>query len=230
MRRMQTVAPPAAPVQAPGTPQAGRWMQSVHADVTVPFDAAAITGAMITSIVLLIGGGVIYWQRWLLIDALIPLAIGALSIWLVTTLAFWFRERRDIKTTWWRAEEKAGVDLDGDGQIGRPEALQIRIAGDAQQRQTAEELLQLRFEEFIARLYNVGKRTTPVIRRLGFTEAERTDFIRELRAADLIVPERGGNSAAWTWRYDDPQKTTALARKRVIWRIPSSSSSSSPEK
>ena len=32
MRRMQTVAPPAAPAQPPGTPQAGRWLPSVHAD------------------------------------------------------------------------------------------------------------------------------------------------------------------------------------------------------
>ena len=106
----------------------------------------------------------------------------------------------------------------------------MRVAGDAQQARVAEDLMQQRLEEFIARLYNAEKRTTPVIRRLGFTETERTDFIRELRAADLIVPERGGNSAAWTWRYDDPQKTITLARKRVMWRVPSSSSSSSPAK
>lgn len=219
MGRMQTVAPPAAPAQAPGTPQAGRWMQSVHADVTVPFDAAAITGGMITSIVLLIAGGVIYWQRWPLIDALIPLALGALGIWLGTTLAFWFRERRDIKTTWWRAEEKAGVDLDGDGQIGRPEAMQVRLAGDAE-RKAVEDLTQQRLEEFIVKLYNAEKRTTPVIRRLGFSEAERTDFIRELRAANLIRAERAGNTASWTWVHDDMQKTIALARKRIMWRVP----------
>lgn len=229
MARMQTIAPPVAPAQAPGTPQAGRWMQSVHADVTVPFEASAITGAMITSIVLLVAGFVIYWQHWQLLDMLIPLSIGALGIWLSTTLVFWFRERQDIKTTWWRAEERDQVDYTGDSHIGRPEAMQVRVAGDAQRKST-EDLVQIRFEEFIARLYNVGKRTTPVIRRLGFTETERTDFIRELRAADLIVADRGGNSAAWTWRYDDPQKTIALARKRVIWRIPSSSSPSSQGK
>jgi hypothetical protein len=224
--RMQTVAPPAAPAQAPGTPQAGRWMQTVHADVTVPFEASAITGAMITSIVLLVAGLVIYWQRWPLLDVLIPLAIGALGIWLGTTLTFWFRERRDIKTTWWRAEERDQVDYDGDNHIGRPEAMQVRVAGDAQQTRAAEDLMQQRLEEFITRLYNAEKRTTPVIRRLGFSERERTDFIRELRTANLIVSERGGNSAAWTWRYDDPQRTVALARQRIIWRIPSSSSSS----
>ena len=230
MGRMQTVAPPAAPAQVPGTPQAGRWMQSVHADVTVPFEASAITGAMITSIVLLVAGLVIYLQHWLLLDVLIPLTIGALGIWLSTTLIFWFRERQDIKTTWWRAEERDQVDYTGDGQIGRPEAMQVRIAGDAHQAAAAEDLMQQRLEEFIARLYNAEKRTTPVIRRLGFTEQERTDFIRELRAANLILPERSGNSAAWTWAYDDPQKTISMARRRIIWRIPSSSSSSSPAK
>ena len=230
MGSLQTVAPPpAAPAQVPGTPQAGRWMQTVHADVTVPFQASAITGAMITSIVLLVAGLVIYWQRWLLLDVAIPLAIGALGIWLSTTLFFWFREREDIKTTWWRAEERDQIDYDRDGQIGRPEAMQVRVAGDAE-RKSAEDLMQQRLEEFIARLYNAEKRTTPVIRRLGFTERERTDFIRELRAARLIESERGGNAAAWTWVYDDPQKTIVLARRRILWRIPSSSSSSSPAK
>jgi hypothetical protein len=220
MRRMPTVAPPPAPTQqVPGTPQAGRWMQTVHADVTVPFEASAITGAMITSIGLLIAGSVIYWQRWLLLDVLIPLALGALGLWLSTTLIFWFRERQDIKTTWWRAEERDQVDYTGDGQIGRPEAMQVRLAGDAE-RKAAEDLTQQRLEEFIVKLYNAEKRTTLVIRRLGFTEAERTDFIRELRAASLIRSERGGNSSSWAWTYDDPEKTIALARKRIIWRVP----------
>jgi hypothetical protein len=204
-------------------------MQSVHADVTVPFDAAAITGAMITAIGLLLAGALIYWQHVLLTDVLLPLGLGALGLWLSTTLVFWFRERQDIKTTWWRAEERDQIDYNNDGQIGRPEAMQVRIAGDAE-RKSAEDLMQQRLEEFIARLYNAEKRTTPVIRRLGFTERERTDFIRELRAARLIESERGGNAAAWTWVYDDPQKTIVLARRRILWRIPSSSSSSSPAK
>lgn len=230
MTRMQTVTPPTAPAQAPGTPQAGRWMQTVHADVTVPFDAAAISGGMITCLALIGAGAVIYWQRWRLMDVIVPLALVGLSLWLVTTLAFWFRERQDIKTTWWRAEERDQKDYDDDGKIGRPEAMQVRVAGDAQQAKAAEDLVQQRLEEFIGRLYNAEKRTTPVIRRLGFTERERTDFIRELRSAKLIEPERGGNSAAWTWVYDDPQKTIALSRKRIIWRVPSSSSSSSSAK
>jgi hypothetical protein len=231
MARLQTVAPPVAPTaQAPGAPQAGRWMQSVHADVTVPFDAAAITGALVTALLLLVVGCVIYWQRVPFVAALPALVLGALGIWLTTTLAFWFQERRDIKTTWWRAEERDQLDYDGDGQIGRPEALQVRLAGDAQQRQTAEDLMQQRLEEFVARLYNADKRTTLAIRRLGFTERERTDFIRELRAAGLIQAERGGKAAAWNWVYDDPQQTIALARKRIIWRIPSSPSSSSAAK
>jgi hypothetical protein len=229
---MQTVAPPAAPAQAPGTPQAGRWMQSVHADVTVPFDAAAITGAMITSIVLLIGGGVIYWQRWLLIDALIPLAIGALGIWLITTLAFWFRERRDIKTTWWRAEEKAGMDLDGDNHIGRPEpdGMIVRHWQDNLPQRSAEDLIQQRFEEFIAKLYQAGATDTETIRQLGFTETERAKFIKKLREAQLLKPEHSGKSAAWTFIAPTANECIDIARKRVIWRIPSSSSASSPAK
>lgn len=220
MRRLPVIAPPTAPPQqVPGTPQAGRWTQTVHADVTVPFEASAITGAMITCIALLIAGVVIYWQRWPLLDVLIPLALGALGMWLSTTLVFWFRERRDIKTTWWRAEERDQVDYNGDGRIGRPEAMQVRLAGDAE-RKAAEDLTQQRLEEFIVKLYNAEKRTTPVIRRLGFSEAERTDFIRELRAADLIRAERAGNTAAWTWVYDDVQKTISLARKRIMWRMP----------
>jgi hypothetical protein len=227
---MQTVAPPAAPAQAPGTPQAGRWMQSVHADVTVPFEASAITGAMITSIVLLVAGLVIYWQRWPLMDVLIPLTIGALGIWLSTTLAFWFRERQDIKTTWWRAEERDQVDYTGDGQIGRPEPTQIRGGSDPLSKPSEEQLTQLRFEEFITRIYNADKRTVPAIRRLGFTDAERVKFTAALREAQLIRSIRGGNSAAWEWVYNDAEKCLQLARKRVMWRIPSSSSSSSPAK
>lgn len=228
MRRMTTVAPPATPpAQAPGAPQAGRWLQTVHADVTVPFDAAAITGALITLLALLAAGALIYWQRWPLLDALVPLAIGASVLWLVTTLVFWFRERRDIKTTWWRAEEKAQIDLNGDGIIGRPEAMQIRSAADPVSARTAEDRMQERFEEFITRLYNADDRTTEAIRRLGFTERERTDFLRELRSARLIQNERAGNASAWRWVYADPARTIAHARRRVMWRIPSSSSSSS---
>lgn len=233
MRRMQTVAPPAAPAQAPGTPQAGRWMQTVHADVTVPFEASAITGAMITSIGLLIAGFIIYWQRWPLFDLLIPLTIGALGIWLITTLVFWFRERQDIKTTWWRAEERDQTDYDGDGYIGRQpsaEPTQIRGGSDPLSKPTEEQLTQIRFEEFISRIYNADKRTVPAIRRLGFTDAERIKFTTALREAQLIRSIRGGNSAAWEWVYNDVETCLKLARKRVMWRVPSSSSSSSPAK
>jgi hypothetical protein len=226
MRRMQTVAPPAAPTAAPatGAPGQGRFIQSVHSDVTMPLQASAITGVMIASLMALLAGAIAYAQRTLFIDLAVPLLFGWIAVALVTMTAAWFWERHCIRQTWWR-ELRDGRDYDGDQHIGPPnvEAMQVRVAGDAQQRQTAEDLKQLRFEEFIARLYNVGKRTTPVIRRLGFSETERTDFIRELRAADLIQSERGGNSAAWIWRYDDPQKTISLARKRIIWRIPGGS-------
>jgi hypothetical protein len=223
MRKLQNVVlPPTPQVQVTGAPQAGRWMQTVHSDVTMPFQAAAITGALVTALLLLLVGGVIYWQRVPFVDALPGLVLGGAVLWLTTTLVAWFDERRAIRATWWRAEERDQVDYTGDGQIGRPEAMQVRVAGDAE-RKSAEDLMQQRLEEFISRLYNAEKRTTPVIRRLGFTERERTDFVRELRAARLIESERGGNAAAWRWVYDDSQKTIGLARKRIMWRIPGGS-------
>ena len=231
MRRMQTIAPPTTPAQAPGAPQAGRWMQSVHADVTVPFEASAITGAMITSIVLLVAGLVIYWQRWLLMDVAIPLAIAALGIWLSTTLLFWFRERQDIKTTWWRAEERDQIDYDGDGQVGRPgpDAIQVRSWRDDVPKQTAEELRQQRFEMFIAALYQAGKTDTETIRSLPakFSEPERAKFIKALREARLMEAEHSGKSAGWTFVPPDAQTCVKLARQRVIWMDRSSSASSS---
>jgi hypothetical protein len=230
-RRMQTVAPPSAPTAAPslGLPGQGRIFQSIQSDVTVPLLASAITGAGIASLVILISACIAYTQRVPFIDLAIPLLIGWIGIALVIMLAAWFWERHQIKKTWWQRELRDGVDYDGDHHVGPPNvtAIQVRGGDDPATNISEEQLIQLRFEEFVARLYNAKKRTTPVIRRLGFTERERADFIRELRIAKLIRPERGGNSAAWTWTYDDPQKTIALARKRIMWRVDSSSSSSS---
>jgi hypothetical protein len=233
-RTMQTVAPPAAPAATPatGAPGQGRFNQSVHSDVTVPLQASAITGALIASVMALPVGAIAYAQRTPFIDLAGPLLFGWIVVALVTMTAAWFWERHCIKQTWWKRELRDGKDYDKDFHVGpvSVEATQIRGGSDPLSKPTEEQLTQLRFEEFIVRVYNADIRTVPAIRRLGFTDAERVKFTKELRDAQLILPTRGGNSAAWDWVYSDAEKCLQLARKRVMWRIPSSSSSSSPGK
>ena len=233
-RRMQTVAPPAAPTaQTPvaGTAGQGRFIQSVHSDVTMPLQASAITGVLIATLMALLAGAIAYAQRTPFTVLAIPLLFGWITVALVTMIIAWFRERHDIKQTWWR-ELRDGVDYDNDHHLGptNPDAMQIRGSGDDPQRRSQEDLTQLRFEEFIARLYNAGKTNTQSIRRLGFSEPERVKFIAALRDASLTRSVRGGNSAAWEFIPPDAESCIRLARKRVMWRIPSSSSSSSPAK
>jgi hypothetical protein len=232
MARMQTVAPPAAPAApATGAPGQGRFIQSVHSDVTMPLQASAATGALIATIVTLSASVIVYVQRLAFIDIVIPLVFGWCFVALVTMTIAWFWERHDIKQTWWR-ELRDGKDYDNDNHVGPPSAepTQIRGGSDPLSKPSEEQLTQLRFEEFIVRIYNADKRTVPAIRRLGFSDGERVKFTTALREAQLIRSIRGGNSAAWEWVYNDVEKCLQLARKRVMWRIPSSSSSSSPAK
>lgn len=223
MKQTQINAP-AAPLPAPtGGGSSGRYVQTVHSDVRMPLAASAITGAMIASLGLLIAGLVIYWQRWPLLEMLIPLVLGSLATWLVITLVFWFNERRDIKATWWHAEEVAGQDLDGDNHIGRPEAdaMQVRDWRDKMPTRDLEKLRQLRFEEFIAKLYAAERCDTETIRRLGFTEPERAKFVRALREAHppLIQMARGGNASGWRFLPTDAETCIKFARQRIVWRV-----------
>ena len=234
LRKNQLVAPPPAPVAPPasGAPQAGRWAQSVHSDVKVPLLRAMVTGIGIATAGAAVAGGMIMLEHAELMPILPPLAYGWLSASIVITVVAWFPYERQVRETWWRREARDQIDYDGDGQIGRPDAdaIIVRDWRDNLVRRSAEELTQQRFEEFIAKLYLAGATDTETIRRLGFKEPERAKFIKKLREAQLITPEHSGKSAAWRFVPVTADDCVRLARQRIIWRVPSSSSLSSPIK
>jgi len=229
MPRDQINAPPPPP-GAVGMAGQGRFIQTTHSDVAMPFQASAITGALLATLLLLLVGAVAYARRWSALDLLLPLAFGWCAVALSITIIAWFLERHAIKETWWRAEEHTGTDLDGDGKVGRPkvDAVQVRDWRDADTtRRSAEQLHRQRFEEFIAKLYAADATDTATIRSLGFTEAERREFIAALREAELIENKRRGDTAGWTFTAPDAEACVFLTRKRIMFLARSSSSSSS---
>ena len=210
-------APPAAP-PATGAPQAGRWVQTVHSDVTVPFRASAITGAMLASLAAFCVGLLIYLNRLPLLDWLVPLTLGWCGVWLTATIVFWFDERAAIKRTWWSAEERDQQDYDGDGRIGqpRPDSLYTRKVDTEQERRAAEKFQQMRLEEFIRALYDAGKTDTATIRGLGFSERERDDFIGILEDArvNVIRRLRKGNASPWVFLPPNADQCIKLVKDR----------------
>lgn len=208
-----TTAPPAT-----GAPQAGRWVQTVHSDITVPFRASAITGAMLASLAAFCVGILIYVNRLPFIDWLVPLVLGWFGVWLVATIVFWFSERAEIKATWWHAEERDQQDYDGDNIIGkpRPDSLYTRKVDTEQERRNAEKFQQMRLDEFIRALYDAGKTDTATIRGLGFSERERDDFIGILEDArvNVIRRTRRGNASPWVFLPQDANACIKMVKER----------------
>jgi hypothetical protein len=122
MSGFRTVAPtPAAPA-ATGTPQAGRWTQTVHSDASVPFTQAAIGGGLISSLIVVILGLIVYWRHVAFVDVALPVFTAGLIVFLGVAIWLYFRQLSAVERTWFdpelALEMLTGRDIDGGG-IGK---------------------------------------------------------------------------------------------------------------
>jgi MFS family permease len=113
------VAPPAVPTQ-PKVSGAREW------DVVVPLQVSAITGAILA---LLLMVATVPW-RWAVGIGLVLV----LLVWFVTLILFlWFRFEK-IRDLGYVIEDKTGLDLNRDGEVGKPGVLVLDGRGGGKKR------------------------------------------------------------------------------------------------
>ncbi len=169
---------------------------SVQADVQVPALQAAVTG-------LFVGAGFFIGALWLTIAKgwawYIPPSAGALA-WLATAGLMWSNLLTDSRALLRKVESYVGRDLDGDGKVGPPETVSIRVEAVEEKGHTTYDILHNRAE--LARVFTaleagrIARISRPALMEIGISDHAARVILNELKAGAFIDYPSGPTAGA----------------------------------
>lgn len=192
------------------------FQTSTAANVTVPLQQAAVSGALCASAVIMVGAGLVRVAGADLLAYAPTLALIWFGLALLLTAYFWFRCLAAAEEALWKREIATGEDENGDGQLGKPRAHPVMVGARPEPEPEADWLTLAQW--FVMTSFRLGTTAERILvgkakpDGLPLTQAEY-DELRDTAIWGRYAAWKNRNAPLQGWTWLSGQSASSIIRE-----------------